>query len=109
MRSWSNCWVGVAINHPGFRSPFAFELGKPLISHRDIPKVIAAKAKSAGIMNRMPMEKIIGAQGMVLPSPSREGMGDGSAPLQKQETSYQPASSRLNLFGQQQSQQPEGA
>src|SRR6266516_1756251 len=105
--SWArrNCRVRIAINHLRFSAPLAFELGKALISHADIPEVVVAKALRACLLDRVPVEQIVGSQPVILPSPSREDMGDGLAPLQKKKPGYQPAVPCLDLFGQKQGQQ----
>jgi hypothetical protein len=82
-------------------SPFAFELGKALISHRHVPEVIVAKALTTCIANGLPVKQIVGPQSVILSSPSSEHMRDGLAPLQIKETSHQPAFSCLDLLGEQ--------
>src|SRR6266567_8746511 len=98
--------VGVFIDHLGLCSPLGFVLSKPLISRVDRPKVVAAQALFTGILDRVPMEQIIGSQGLILPSPPCHEIRHRLLPLQKQKTSEESAVSCLDLFSQQQLEPP---
>src|SRR5882724_6475154 len=115
-RGTSACWmrgkrvgnsgIGVAINDLCFRSPLAFELYEPLISYADIPKVILAQSLCTRLPNCVPVQQVIGPQGLILTPPSRKDMGDGLTPLEKKKASNDSASSSLNMFGEKQLQEP---
>src|SRR6266566_7391004 len=104
MRDWRADWVGIAINGLHFSPPLAFELGQSLISHADIAEVVPAHTFSAGSPNRVPVQKIVRSQPLILPSPSGKDMGNRLPPLQKKETRDQPALPCLDILSQEQSE-----
>ena len=55
----------VAINHLYLGPPLAFELYQPLIAHADIAKVIVANAKSACLLDGVPVEQVL-ARGLLI-------------------------------------------